>query len=806
MAAINSGQFGAARELLNRAHARTEEPNLLARIEASLAYVHVDRGDAAGALELCNAALRRPGLDPTTVGVVESQRALLLMRQGETGRALRAFERAIGVLVDSPADRGKAHLNRGGVYLQQGSPGRAAEDFVQAALWLGQAGDVQEAAKARHNLGYAELLTGNLAVALRELEKAAAVLAPVSPVMRAICEADRAEVLMAAGLTSEGERGLREAAALYGQHRLRQRQGEAEFVLARSLLIATPEEALRVGRAARRRFLAPSSEAWRVRADSVILAAEVELGRRGVGLLDRADQTAAALTAQGLRSIADLTRLHAARVEIRRGRSTEAATRMRRVRLREDTPLTVRMLRRITELELARAEGRQSLALRHAARGLDELHLWVSTFGSLDLQTSAVGRGRRLAEEGLELAVESGRPEVVFEWSERARMLASRLRPMRPPQDPALAADLAELRLLQRVDWAPEAERRRADDVRRRVRERALQVTGSGEVTQPVRLAALQSGLGTEIAIVAYVVAAGELVAFVVTDRATELRRLGDWGRVSALLGGLLPDLDMAASDLSEPFATSVRGELAARLADLDSLLVVPLLPLLDDRRVVLTPSGLLAGLPWGLLPGFRGRPVSVSRSATSWLGRQRTPPSLASAGFVAGPRVARAEAEVRAAAEMWPDPVVLLGDAATAAAVSDLAARVDVLHVSAHGRHSSENPLFSGLELADGPWFGYDIDQLPEIPSVVLLSACEVGRSQVRFGEELIGMTTAWLHAGASVVIASAAAVNDEIAHDVLAGVHRGLRAGLDPAAALAAVLPPASADAPPAPFVSFC
>jgi len=45
---------------------------------------------------------------------------------------------------------------------------------------------------------------------------------------------------------------------------------------------------------------------------------------------------------------------------------------------------------------------------------------------------------------------------------------------------------------------------------------------------------------------------------------------------------------------------------------------------------------------------------------------------------------------------------------------VAELACRVDVFHVAAHGRHSAENPLFfSGLELVDGPWFGYDIDQL---------------------------------------------------------------------------------------------
>jgi CHAT domain-containing protein len=224
----------------------------------------------------------------------------------------------------------------------------------------------------------------------------------------------------------------------------------------------------------------------------------------------------------------------------------------------------------------------------------------------------------------------------------------------------------------------------------------------------------------------------------------------------------------------------------------------------LGDRRLVLTPSGVLAGVPWTLLPGLAGRPLTVAQSATSWLARCETPLRAGSAGFVAGPRVLRAEAEVRAAADAWRRAPVLAGPDATAAAVSELAGRVDVLHVAAHGRHSAENPLFSGLELVDGPWFGYDIDQLPAVPDVVLLSACEVGRSSVRWGEELIGMTAAWLHAGARCVVASPAAVNDEAAHDALVRVHEALSVGVDPATALAGTVSAVS-DAPPAPFLCF-
>jgi hypothetical protein len=65
--------------------------------------------------------------------------------------------------------------------------------------------------------------------------------------------------------------------------------------------------------------------------------------------------------------------------------------------------------------------------------------------------------------------------------------------------------------------------------------------------------------------------------------------------------------------------------------------------------------------------------------------------------------------------------------------------------------------------------------------------------------------MSTAWLHAGARCVIASAAAVNDQAAYDVLVAVHEQLAAGVDPAAALAAAVPAVSADTAPVPLVCF-
>ena len=109
------------------------------------------------------------------------------------------------------------------------------------------------------------------------------------------------------------------------------------------------------------------------------------------------------------------------------------------------------------------------------------------------------------------------------------------------------------------------------------------------------------------------------------------------------------------------------------------------------------------------------------------------------------------------------------------------------MLHLAGHGRHPGDNPLFSAVELADGPWFGYDIDQLPHTPATVVLSACELGRASVRSGEEVVGMTAAWLHAGARCVTSSPALVADDVACEVLAGWHARVAEGEAPADALA-------------------
>jgi tetratricopeptide (TPR) repeat protein len=801
------GRHSQARRLLEQARNAVGDDSdapsdLGARIAASLAYVLSETGEHDAAMTLCREVLADESIEVHTRGVLHSQLGLLSMLRGETSDAMVEFDRALAML-DEPRRIAIVHLNRGNVHLQRKDLVAATADFGHSFSTYREAGDEYGAAKAVHNLGYTQFLAGDLVAALQSLGTAYPAFEAEGPVMTAMADQDRAEVLMAAGLHEQGAAALAAAAHAYGRRRLYQRRGEAELALARSLVLRDPAGAVSAARDAARRFRRTGAEAWQVRADATLLSAQVEGGGTGPALVRRGGALADQLTEQGLRWEATLARIDATRVQIRRGEIAEAHAQLRGIGSVRRAPIGVRLLDRDVRAELAAAFGRPADALKHLRAGLSDLHAWQSSFGSLDLQTGVAGHGVRLGVQGLALAVGSGRPDVLFEWSERARMLASRVQPVRPPEDEAIAAALVELR-----EMAAETTRRdpaREAELRQQVRERAWQHRGSGEVADPVTLDELRGALDADTALVAYVVTSAAVVALVVTADGTTWVDLGHRAELDALIGGLLPDLDMAATDLPDAMGAFVRTELAERLATLADLLVVPVLGAVGDRRVVLTPSGVLSGVPWTLLPGYVGRPLTVAQSATAWLARRTTPLRTASAGFVAGPRVARAEDEVVAAAKEWPAARVLRGADSTASAVSALADSVDVLHVAAHGRHSAENAMFAGVQLVDGPWFGYDIDRLRQVPDVVLLSACEVGRSTVRSGEELIGMTTAWLHAGARCVIASPAAINDQAAYGVLVAVHERLAAGLDPAAALAEAVGAVTAASAPVPLVCF-
>ncbi len=770
------GRYREARRLLLAALRQTTDPELLSSVETTLGWVENELGDPHAGLELLDSAYHRRRFLPSLLtGQILAQRALLRVRMGDLDQALRDFSQAIPLLSDDPAELGKALLNRGNLALERGQPAKAREDFERAVEQYGAALSPIGIAKSQHNLGYAAMLQGEVALALRLMDQAFQALAEdQSPALIAMCQQDRAEALLAAGLLDEGATALQAAADGFGSQRLRRHQAEAEFVLARTLSASDPARAAKVARRAERLFEGAGAPTQALRARAVRVTCQLRLDKRVAG----AGELAAELTR------AKLTR-DALGVRIQLG---EFARGPRRRRLPSDTPLPLRLAAAEVEAAELLADGRADQALAAVTSGLREVQRWQARFASLDLQTSLGGHGQRLAGIGLDAALSLGRPDLVYRWVERTGAMAGRVAPVRPPSDPAVAADLTELRVLAArppKPGSPEAQHQ--TELLQRVRERAWQDPGSARLNVLRPLAQVRRELRESGAtLVSLMSGLDQAWAFVASPRRSSLVALGAVQPIRAALKGLPADLDLAASDLPEPIAGSVRASLADRIASLDALILAPVASMLIGTRVVINPTGIFSGLPWTLMPSLAGCAVTIPRSASAWVSARERPHEYALAGFAAGPRLERSEGEVVQAAGHWGRAEVLRGAAANAGSVTELAGRVDVLHLAAHGHHVVDNPLFSNLELADGPWFGYDLDQLADIPEVVILSACELGATTIRRGDELLGLTTAWLHAGARCVIASPASVSDEVAAAILPEVHAELAQGTMPADAL--------------------
>ncbi|MEN0022135.1 MAG: CHAT domain-containing protein [Microbacterium sp.] len=776
--AANSRRFGRARRALATASARAgDDADLRARIDGTMAYVLAQTGEPGEAERLSREALARPGLRTDTVAVLDGQLGTLLMHGGRLDEADQALTRAIDALDEDSIERANLLMSRSIVGMQRHRLDDCTADLRSAIAVYETLGEEEPLAEARHNLGYAALLGGDLVTALKLMTASRPTLAATSDLAAAISDLDRAEVLRDAGLNTEAEALLDEVATRFGAQRMRQARGEAEFHLARSLLRHDAAAAERTAARAARRFAALGSDGWSARAEAVRLEASLRAHpERAVDAAAFA-RTERALRAGGFRT--EATAL---------GLTSRLVGEGRMPRLTDDTPTPLRL--RAHEVRAVRAAkaGKDAAALRAAAAGLDLLTAWQQSFGALDLQASVAMHGTELMFTGLGAAARTRDPGVLFEWSERARHLSQQVAPVRPPHDADLAADLAELRMLRAdlagSDWTADA---RVRALRDRVRDRQWSSTGAGAHRGRLDLATTRARLDDETAVVAYVYTGTDLLCTVVTAAGASIVEL-PWPRIRAALDGLRADLDVAALTHGGPMAATVGRSLDERLRALDESLFAPARAAAPQAsRLALTIPGILGGIPWAMLPGLSGIPFTIATSVSRLL-EDRAPRRRARAGFAAGPRVARAGEEVRTAASAWGTAEVFAGEEARVDAITELAGRTDVLHIAAHGRHAVDNPLFSGFELVDGTLFGYDVDLIPRPPDTVVLSACELGRSSVRWGEEALGMTRVWLHAGTRCVIAAPVVVADDVACELLAALHLRLAGGDAPAVALAA------------------
>jgi CHAT domain-containing protein len=778
---------------------------LAARLLTILAVWESKQGRTEYGLRLLD---RAEGLAATeNHGLLFLQRGLIFMRTGREGDALRMLDSAVTLLEGDPAETtnlAAALLNRSFAHLNTGEVRRARLDLTWCQRVAADSGDDLHAAKALHNLGYCDLLTGDIPAALQLFNAAAGTYRLIAPDYLPILAMDKARALLAARLADDAASELDSAMASFRRQRLDHDLAEAELARSEAALAAgEPAVSRRWAVAAQRRFLRHGNDASACLAELTRLRARSIAPGRQALVAAEAVQLAERLRDLGLAMDAEMAELLAARALLAAGRLDEARRRLAAARRRRaPMPLAVRLLRRLALAELAEREGRSGTALAELRAGLAMVQTRRGRLGSVDLQTGTAALGADLAAAGLRLALERDSAPLVFAWLERSRAQAFRVRPVRPPADPQAAAALAELRQLSNL--IREAELRgkrdphlvtRQAELQREIRERDWQASGGGLATPLASLGAVSAALeGSGQSLVSILARHGRMLAVLVRRGSVRLVGLGDFDAAAEAARRLNADLDtLAGRLLPARLEAVIRESIRYQTQVLTTEIVEPLRSSLGDDGVVFVPAGALASIPWSVLPDLRGRPVTVSPSASSWLtawlsGRaapgqpQAAPPLL-----VAGPDLEYAAREVTEIARSYPGCRPLLAERATVSATMRALDGAPLAHLAAHGHHERENFLFSRLDLADGPLMAYDIQRLAAAPRHVILSSCDVGRTVMRPGEEILGFTAALLYIGTAAVISSVTRVADASAVSLMTAYHRLLAAGARPAEALA-------------------
>ncbi len=221
---------------------------------------------------------------------------------------------------------------------------------------------------------------------------------------------------------------------------------------------------------------------------------------------------------------------------------------------------------------------------------------------------------------------------------------------------------------------------------------------------------------------------------------------------------------------------------------------------LVEDYAISYTPSASLrlSGFeknnlaPRGLLalgnPDFSSRKKNVSAAQIDLLGRYFSARQKSHLR-----RLPSAAREVKVIAKTLGRATVLTGKSATEGQFKRLAGSYQLIHLATHFQIDDAHPMYSRIFLAssengseDGKLQTYEIYNLRLHADLVVLSGCNSGLGKLSRGEGLIGLTGAFLYAGAPRVIVSLWPVEDQSTAELMKNFYLSLNNGFTKARAL--------------------
>ncbi len=727
-------------------------------------------------------------------------------------------------------------LNRAFVLYELGELGDSLE-ASQSALALSAAhGQNSTAAIAEHNLGMTYIRMGRSNEALESFDRAQEAYTGLGqPHNAALCELSSIECLLELGLCQQAVEKSERVQQVFAELGMRQEVGEALRYQAEAYIkLSQLHEAIQSLNTARQIFESIENRRHLAETDLRIAAVQYRQGEYAASL-DLAEKCVAAFTGAELPAETAQAHLAAARAAVALKELEQAHKQVQAaLELAEEhdfPPLAYLAAHLDGRLAEARGDPEQALVIyRDALHTLETLRGHVM----VEHQPGFVADKEDVFEDLVRLSLDLDRPEEALAYAERGKsrslkdILAGRpdLRVhARSAEDEPLASEIHALRRERerlmlagsrleddKAAFDAAGQKERLEEVKRiearltelwhkllvRNADYARQASLWGSDAEQA-LPTIEAGT----MLLEFFAIGNDLILFLV-DRpagadANRVRARGIPGKIGEIEGWLRRlNLNLSSTPHYAPERVPALIDNAQKIAHrLYRAILEPVRSSLDGfERLVIVPHGPLHYLPFHAL--YDGRAYLVEDFEISYLpgasllnfsqpDETGGGESLA-IGCSQNGALPNAVAEAELVAGLTGGQA-LLESQATRERVQRLAPQMDRLHFACHGVYRPDNPLFSGLELADGWLTTLDVFNLRLKASLVALSACETGRSLLGGGDELLGLMRAFLAAGAASLLLSHWLVEDRATARFMQRFYTRLQQGESKGAALRAV-----------------
>ncbi len=457
--------------------------------------------------------------------------------------------------------------------------------------------------------------------------------------------------------------------------------------------------------------------------------------------------------------------------------------------------------------DLFRQTGKFAEAISHYRKAIESVESTRSLLESEEFRSSFFD-DKRQTYAGMILAhLQGNNAEEAFNYNERARsrafldILGSKVQLGRSgsliEEERALQARIGALQArtaAQEPDAADAAELRQElaagqkayNDflvkVRRENKEQASLMN-----VEPLTLKQVRELLEPEVTLLEYFVVGQTVLLWVVDKDGLSVVNIpisrGDLvSKVSALRDSV--------------FQIGENEKFRASSQELYKLLIEPALPHVRGKELLIIPHDVLHYVPFQALLSAQDKyliqdyPIYYLSSASLMqfthekkrAGGEKAlvmgNPSLGDAAY----NLRFAEREAKEVAGVYPKSEVYLREQASKPRAISLSPGFEMLHFAVHAELSEEDPLSSALLLAgegkdDGRLKVGEIFSLNLKAGMVVLSACETGLGKLSNGDEMVGLTRAFIYAGTPSIVTTLWKVNDRASYELMREFYQHLK-----------------------------